>query len=164
MLLPCKPFYKTCQQALFLLVIVLLSSFQFLASTPSTTSFTSGRTNEPQALLKWKASLSKHSQSFLPSWVIANGTCHWEGIACSKSGSIVGLDLSSHGLRGTLHSLNFSSLPNLLTLKLGNNSLSGTIPSNISNLSKLTTLILWYNKLSGNIPSEIGLLNSLRVF
>ncbi|CBI23746.3 unnamed protein product, partial [Vitis vinifera] len=65
-------------------------------------------------------------------------------------------------LIGTLHKLNFSSLSNLLTLNLYNNSLYGTIPINIGNLSKLIiNLDLANNNLSGSIPASLGNLSKL---
>ncbi|KAL6329645.1 hypothetical protein AAG906_026370 [Vitis piasezkii] len=86
----------------------------------------------------------------------------------SSCRSVSDLELGSCGLRGTLHNLNFSSLPNLLTLNLYNNSFmepfQSTLrpnPSSIGNLRNLTNLYLHTNKLSGSIPQEIGLLTSL---
>lgn len=46
-------------------------------------------------------------------------------------------------------------------LSLGENSLTGMIPSEIGLLQKLTDLSLYSNQLFGSIPTVIGLLNSL---
>uniref|UniRef100_A0A6N2LKF7 Protein kinase domain-containing protein n=1 Tax=Salix viminalis TaxID=40686 RepID=A0A6N2LKF7_SALVM len=62
-----------------------------------------------------------------------------------------------------LYDLNFSSFPHLLILDLQNNSLSGTIPSQIGNLSKIIELNLCHNEFTGSIPSEIGFLKSLNL-
>ncbi|XP_059635548.1 MDIS1-interacting receptor like kinase 2-like [Cornus florida] len=118
---------------------------------------------EAKALLTWKANLDNESQSLLSSWV-GGSPCKWAGINCSKSRSITSLNLSSYGLKGSLHSLNFSSFANLHSLDLFNNSLYGTIPSHIRNLSKLRYLRLSLNQISGRIPSEMGLLASLTIF
>ncbi|XP_011044955.1 PREDICTED: probable leucine-rich repeat receptor-like protein kinase At1g35710 [Populus euphratica] len=85
----------------------------------------------------------------------------WLGITCDNSGSVANFSLPHFGLRGKLHSFNFSSFPNLVTLILWNNSLYGTIPSHISNLTKITNLDLCDNHFAGNIPLEIGFLTSL---
>ncbi|XP_015894737.3 MDIS1-interacting receptor like kinase 2-like [Ziziphus jujuba] len=137
---------------------------------------------EMEALLKWKDSLDSPTDSVLHSWSplhphnsstsssknssynfkIGGGSpCKWFGITCNKAGSVVGINISSSHLQGTLHNFSFSSFPNLLTLDLYNNSLYGSIPSHISELSRLTYLYLGRNHLSGNIPSGIRLLTSL---
>ncbi|XP_021643034.2 MDIS1-interacting receptor like kinase 2-like [Hevea brasiliensis] len=115
---------------------------------------------EADSLLKWKASLDNQSQSVLDSWV-GSRPCNWDGVTCDSSGSITNLSLINLGLRGTLHSFNFSCFPNLLSLDISNNSLHGTLPSHILNLSKITSLNLSINHLTGNIPYEIGMLTDL---
>ncbi|XP_043817588.1 MDIS1-interacting receptor like kinase 2 [Manihot esculenta] len=115
---------------------------------------------EAYCLLRWKASLDNQSQSVLDSWV-GRGPCKWIGVTCDSSASITILSLINLGLRGTLHSFNFSCFPNLTRLEIRNNSLHGTLPSQISNLSKITYLNLHGNHLTGNIPSEIGMLIDL---
>ncbi|KAM4108590.1 hypothetical protein ACB094_03G055700 [Castanea mollissima] len=154
----------------FLLVVVILDFV--CSSIASVTSITSPfvhtinkvkvaeERKEAKALLKWKTNLHSKSQSFLSSWAGSN-PCNWVGINCdNKSGSVTHLNLSSHNLKGTLHSLSFQSFPNLLSVDLSHNSLFGTIPSNIVHLSKLLILKLSYNQFTGRIPSEIGQLTS----
>jgi TolA-binding protein len=46
-------------------------------------------------------------------------------------------------------------------LYLDDNSLRGTIPSQIGLFTKLTTLSLWDNSLTGTVPSEVGLLTKI---
>ncbi|KAJ1419853.1 Protein kinase domain [Sesbania bispinosa] len=82
---------------------------------------------------------------------------------CDKSRSVSNINLTSIGLRGTLESLNFSSLPNILFLNTSHNSLNGVIPPHIGVLSKLTHLDLSHNNLSGTIPYEITQLASLQI-
>ena len=48
------------------------------------------------------------------------------------------------------------NLANLETLSLGNNQLSGPIPTELGNLTNLRVLILYGNQLSGTIPTELG--------
>ncbi|KAK4573503.1 hypothetical protein RGQ29_031456 [Quercus rubra] len=153
---------------LLLLMLALVSSSQYAYSSSVTLpSFSANAENEvaqgkeAKALLKWKASLDVKNQPLFSSWSGSN-PCNWTGISCEKSGSAVTfLNLSSYGVKGTLHNLSFVSFPNLLGLNLSNNSLHGTIPSNIFYLSKLSHLDFSANQFSGTIPFEIGLLSSL---
>ncbi|KAL6329305.1 hypothetical protein AAG906_016197 [Vitis piasezkii] len=136
-------------------------SFTF-ASTPATSLSNVQQDQEALTLLTWKASLDNQTRSFLSSWSGRNSCHHWFGVTCHKSGSVSNLDLDSCGLRGTLHNLNFSSLPNLLILNLHNNSLYGTIPINIGNLSKLIIVLdFGFNHFIGVIPHQLGFLTSL---
>uniref|UniRef100_A0A2C9V0K4 non-specific serine/threonine protein kinase n=3 Tax=Manihot esculenta TaxID=3983 RepID=A0A2C9V0K4_MANES len=142
-----------------LLVLIFLST----SASTATSALTDGPTKvgmEAYCLLRWKASLDNQSQSVLDSWV-GRGPCKWIGVTCDSFGSITILSLINLGLRGTLHSFNFSCFPNLTRLEIRNNSLHGTLPSQISNLSKITYLNLHGNHLTGNIPSEIGMLSTL---
>ena len=70
---------------------------------------------EAEALLEWKVSLDNQSQSLLSSWA-GDSPCNWFGISCDKSGSVINISLPHSSLRGTLNSLRFSSLPNLIEL------------------------------------------------
>ncbi|KAL7245874.1 hypothetical protein ACSBR2_001079 [Camellia fascicularis] len=115
---------------------------------------------EAMALLTWKTSIDNQSQSLLSSWN-ESSHCSWVGIGCNEAGRVIYIDIKSYGLRGTLSELNFSSFPHLLSLELYNNSVYGTIPSQIGSLMRLTYLSLSNNHLSGTIPSEIGMLGSL---
>uniref|UniRef100_A0A5B6ZUR8 non-specific serine/threonine protein kinase n=1 Tax=Davidia involucrata TaxID=16924 RepID=A0A5B6ZUR8_DAVIN len=134
----------------------------FLALVLSS-SFASEKGEEAVALLTWKASLDNQSQSLLSSsWVgSSSSSCNWVGIGCNEAGRVAYINMTSLGLRGTLDTLNFSSLSNLLSLQLSNNSLYGSIPSNIGNLSRLTHLDLSQNNLMGIIPYSLGSLDNL---
>ncbi|KAM3731379.1 hypothetical protein ACB098_12G159200 [Castanea mollissima] len=141
---------------LLVLMLALVSSSQYAYSSSVTLpSFSANAENEvaqgkeAKALLKWKASLEIKNQSPFSSWSGSN-PCNWTGISCEN-----------YGVKGTLHNLSFVSFPNLLGLDLFNNSLHGTIPSNIVSLSKLSHLDFSANQFTGTIPFEIGLLGSL---
>ncbi|KAI3897502.1 hypothetical protein MKW92_032850, partial [Papaver armeniacum] len=121
---------------------------------------------EVESLLKWKSTLGNQTRSFLRSWKrssTANTTspCKWYGINCNNEGSVAELNLTSSNLEGTLHSLNFSSFPNCVSLDLSSNKLFGFIPSQIGNLSKLTYIDFSMNNLSGHLPAEIGFLTNM---
>ncbi|XP_059629879.1 MDIS1-interacting receptor like kinase 2-like [Cornus florida] len=149
-------------QLLFISIIipaVLLSFSHFTWAAPI-------REKERVALLKWKASLDNQTQSLLSSWApnSSSSPCNWVGIGCKKAGngSVTHIRLPSVGLRGTLHSLNFSCFPHLLSIDLSNNSLQGNIPKHITSLSKLTYLDLSHNKFTGSIPTELNNLTHLK--
>jgi len=69
----------------------------------------------------------------------------------------------NHGIKGTLHTLNFSSFPNLLPLDVSNNSFSDTIPHQIANLSRVSELIMNTNNFSGPIPISMTKLATLKI-
>ncbi|KAK9019795.1 hypothetical protein V6N11_054303 [Hibiscus sabdariffa] len=144
---------------IFFLSLFFILSSHVVSPTSSMTSM------EAEALLKWKASLPNTTQTlFSSSWVGSNH-CNWIGVTCDGTGSVTNLSLADYGLRlsGTLHNLNVLSFPNLIWLRLRNNSLYGPIPKHIGNLSKLIFLDLAFNRFSGNIPSEICLSKSLEL-
>ncbi|KAJ1421471.1 Tyrosine-protein kinase, active site [Sesbania bispinosa] len=117
--------------------------------------------SEVNGLLKWKASFDNHSQALLSSWT-GTDPCKWEGILCDKSKFVSSINLANYGLQGTLHTLNFSLFPNLLSLNIHNNSFYGTLPPQIINMSKLNHLNLSLNSFGGYIPKELWTLSSLR--
>ncbi|KAI3832336.1 hypothetical protein MKW92_022284 [Papaver armeniacum] len=121
---------------------------------------------EVESLLNWKSTLKNQTQSFLRSWKRSSNNnttspCKWDGITCNSEGSVTELNLTSSSLQGTLHSFNFSSFTNFVSIDLSNNKLSGFIPSQIGNLSKLSYLGLSMNKFSGHLPVEIGFLTNI---
>jgi len=76
------------------------------------------------------------------------------------------IDLSHNALTGTIpfptnRSLSPPGVSLLANLALFNNSLTGSISSNIGSLSKLQYLQLEQNQLSNHLPSELGLLTDL---
>ncbi|KAL3735148.1 hypothetical protein ACJRO7_024310 [Eucalyptus globulus] len=147
------------QRSMLFLAYVLLMLVQEMSCVASTRSSSK---MEVEALLKWKSKLDNQSRSTLSSWS-GSIPCSWYGIACDPFGSVTSLNLSNSTIHGTLHHLNFSHLPYLVNLQLGNNQLYGNIPPTIGDLSKLTNFSIFRNFLSGNFPTLLGSLRSLKV-
>uniref|UniRef100_A0A2N9FYB7 non-specific serine/threonine protein kinase n=1 Tax=Fagus sylvatica TaxID=28930 RepID=A0A2N9FYB7_FAGSY len=145
---------------------VLHSSFHFHVASLSVNEKAEAEA-EANALLKWKATLQNDTHSPLPSWTLPkNATnssipCSWFGISCNKAGSVIRLNLTNSGLKGTFHEFPFSSLPNLASVDFAKNELFGTVLTETSHLSTLIYLDLSSNKLSGEIPPQIGNLSNL---
>lgn len=73
------------------------------------------------------------------------------------------IDLSNNSLTGSIPS-QLGSVANIQSLSLNNNQLSGSLPSTLGNLTSLRFLSLQQNKLSGMIPSTFTQLQSLSSF
>ncbi|CAH1413894.1 unnamed protein product [Lactuca virosa] len=132
--------------------------------------FASASLEEANALLKWKANLEIPKNSLLSSWIplhlnsSASVPCtSWFGVVCNADGSIQKLNLTSSGLKGTLHQFSFSLLHSLTHLYLSLNNFFGPIPPEIHLLSKLVYLDFSSNKFSGVIPPEIGNMHQLTI-
>ncbi|KAH1199955.1 MDIS1-interacting receptor like kinase 2 [Glycine max] len=129
--------------------------------TQSSPQLAAAENNEANALLRWKDNFDKPGQNLLSTWT-GSDPCKWQGIQCDNSNSVSTINLPNYGLSGTLHTLNFSSFPNLLSLNIYNNSFYGTIPPQIGNMSKLNVLNFSLNLFRGSIPQEMWTLRSLR--
>ncbi|KAH9699477.1 putative leucine-rich repeat receptor-like protein kinase [Citrus sinensis] len=145
--------------SLVFLILFPILDFPLIVSCDST--------EEAHALLKWKTSLQNQNGSLLPSWTLNNPTkispCTWFGIHCNHAGRVNSINLTSAGLKGTLHDFSFSSFPHLGYLDLRINQFFGIIPPQIGNLSMLKFLGLSFNQFSGSIPPEIGYLTHLKL-
>ncbi|KAI6700573.1 hypothetical protein NL676_014897 [Syzygium grande] len=100
-----------------------------------------------------------------PDYITSNTSlshCMWWGISCDDSGNVVEINMPPRGCYGcwfisNLSSMNFSLLPNLGSLRLPYNYLTGITPLQICALPKLWHLDLSDNYLTeGFIPLEIG--------
>ena len=85
----------------------------------------------------------------------------WYGVFTDCDGSLAGLDLGENGLTGPIPS-ELGSLSHLELLWLSDNQLTGPIPPELGNLSKLRDLRLSGNQLTGPIPPELGNLSELQ--
>ncbi|KAL3797543.1 hypothetical protein HJC23_009907 [Cyclotella cryptica] len=117
-------------------------------------------------------------------WLSDIYECGWAGVECDVEGHVIGLNLNTFGLDGTIPP-EIGTLQHMQNLSLSDNSLHGTLPSEIfdmnymtelyldgnnitstlpphvGNLNKLTMLSLSENEITGPLPSEIGNLNNL---
>ena len=84
----------------------------------------------------------------------------WEGVEVVDN-RVIGLRIANEGMVGTIPS-ELGSLSSLRTLSLWGNRLKGGIPKELGNLTNLHTLNLNENQLTGEIPTELGSLSELR--
>ena len=92
-------------------------------------------------------------------WLMTGFICGWHGITCTN-GQLTTIDLGDNQLTGGIPS-ELGDLTSLSFLDLGNNQLTGSIPTELGNLASLERLHLDDNKLIGNVPPELGNLASL---
>ncbi|XP_031102006.1 receptor-like protein 12 [Ipomoea triloba] len=115
--------------------------------------------SEGRALVKWKNTLS-NTYDVLHSWSIANldNVCwNWMGVTCNDVGAVYGIKLESLNLS------EIERLTKLRSLNLGENNLTGTIPSQIfSNMSKLRYFDCCYNLFQGSLPTNLVKLSMLK--
>ncbi|KAE8100281.1 hypothetical protein FH972_018196 [Carpinus fangiana] len=84
-------------------------------------------------------------------------------IPLNISPSMVRLRLGSNSLDGTIPSATFGTLEHLMYLELENNSLTGSVPPDLGSCRKLMLLNLAGNKLNGSLPGQLGGLSQLQV-
>ncbi|KAF9683342.1 hypothetical protein SADUNF_Sadunf04G0003600 [Salix dunnii] len=138
--------------------------------------------NDVQALQVMYTSLNSPSQ--LTNWKSNGGDpCaeSWKGITCEGS-AVVSIQISGLGLNGTMgyllanlmslrtfdlsdnhlrDSLPYQLPPNLTSLNLAVNNLSGNIPYSMSSMVSLSYLDLSFNSFSGDLPSSFNSLTNL---
>ncbi|XP_047051094.1 receptor-like protein 3 [Lolium rigidum] len=74
----------------------------------------------------------------------------------SNCTNLITINLKWNKFSGELSKVDFSKLPNLITLDLLYNNFSGTIPESIYSCSNLIALRLSYNNLHGQLSPQIG--------
>ncbi|KAK9265899.1 hypothetical protein L1049_012452 [Liquidambar formosana] len=100
------------------------------------------------------------------SWKLGDSSdcCSWDGVECDdETGHVIGLDLSSSFLYGSINSSSsLFRLVHLQKLSLADNNFNySQIPSVFGHLSRLTYINLSYSEFSGQIPSKIFQLSKL---
>ncbi|XP_076907578.1 protein STRUBBELIG-RECEPTOR FAMILY 8-like [Bidens hawaiensis] len=186
---------------LLIILAAIFVSFTFVHSTTDPT--------DVQALQVLYTSLNNAAQ--LTNWKPNNGDpCSesWRGVTCEGS-AVVSIELPDLGIDGTLGYMlsSFTSLktldlsgnnihdafpyqlpPNLTSLKLANNNITGNLPYSVSlmfnlnyvnlshnmlsqnmgdvfnNLTSLVTLDLSYNNFTGDLPNSLSSLSNISTF
>ncbi|XP_068336352.1 receptor-like protein 7 [Pyrus communis] len=159
----------------FTLLLIIASQFSLSVQTQ-----TICHDDERSALLQFNDSFTiDESASTLPfaypkvaSWTLegdaqnqTSDCCSWDGVECDEvSGHVIGLDLRSSCLYGSLNSSSsLFQLVHLQSLDLSDNNFNfSQIPSRLGHdLASLTYLNLSKSFFSGEIPSEISMLSKL---
>ncbi|KAB2075250.1 hypothetical protein ES319_A07G209800v1 [Gossypium barbadense] len=95
---------------------------------------------------------------------VGGDCCSWDGVECdNNTGHVIGLDLSSSFLYGSINSNNsLFQLHHLRRLNLSDNNFNRSeIPSAIGNLTRLSRLDLSWSGFTGQIPYEVLQLSNL---
>ncbi|KAJ9160184.1 hypothetical protein P3X46_025608 [Hevea brasiliensis] len=98
------------------------------------------------------------------SWKEGTDCCLWDGVTCDiETGNVIGLNLSTSLLYGTIHSNNaIFFLPHLQKLDLSNNHFNKSqIVPQFGQFLNLTYLNLNYSVFEGQIPLEMSYLSGL---
>ncbi|XP_059640711.1 receptor-like protein 7 [Cornus florida] len=158
--------------------LFFLLSFRHVFAATNSSSATQPlcHSDESFALLQFKHSLviNKFASNYpsayqkVKSWTIGgeSGDCcsSWDGVECDKeTGHVIGLDLSSSFLFGSINSNStLFNLVHLQRLNLADNHFNySQVPSAIGHLLRLTSLNLSQAFFYGQIPSEISQLSKL---
>ncbi|VVB11373.1 unnamed protein product [Arabis nemorensis] len=129
---------------LFLCFILLCFSF-----TPSLQ-----HVSESEPLVRFKSSVNI-TKGDLNSWRTGTDPCNgkWFGIYCQKGQTVSGIHVTRLGLSGIIDVEDLKDLPNLRTIRLDNNLLSGPLPP-FFKLHGLKSLLLSNNSFSGEIADD----------
>ncbi|XP_028199846.1 receptor-like protein 6 [Glycine soja] len=166
-----KTIHKSMGGFLFLVLSFLLCHFP--SQTSSLIPFCNH--DDASALLSFKSSFTLNSSSDSSRWCESpypktesweNGTncCLWEGVSCdTKSGHVIGIDLSCSCLQGEFHpNTTLFKLIHLKKLNLAFNDFSNSpMPNGFGDHVALTHLNLSHSAFSGVIPSKISQLSKL---
>jgi thermitase len=97
------------------------------------------------------------------SWRQVADYCTWYGITCDTNGRVIGLQLPSNQLDGSLPANFFGNLSLLKTLDLSDNKIGGLLPERLTN-SALENLNLSDNVLNTTLPNSWGGFINLKNF
>ncbi|XP_060670684.1 receptor-like protein 7 isoform X3 [Ziziphus jujuba] len=152
----------------FLCLFLKLMVLEIMVANSFTSVQPACHEDESSALMQFKDSFAIHQSASLCDpkvlqWkshgVNSSNCCSWDGVQCDgKTGHVIGLDLSSSCLSGSINSN--STLFNLVHLQslnlAGNNFNYSEIPVSVGQLMSLTYLNLSGSAFSGQIPLEIS--------
>lgn len=112
------------------------------------------RISESEPLLRFKTSVNI-TKGDLDSWRTGTDPCNgkWFGIYCQKAQTVSGIHVTRLGLSGSINIEDLKDLPNLRTIRLDNNLLSGPLPP-FFKLRGLRSLLLSNNSFSGEIAND----------
>ncbi|XP_010503020.1 PREDICTED: pollen receptor-like kinase 3 [Camelina sativa] len=110
--------------------------------------------SESEPLVRFKSSVNI-TKGDLNSWRTGTDPCNgkWFGIYCQKGQTVSGIHVTRLGLSGTINVEDLKDLPNLRTIRLDNNLLSGPLPPFFM-LHGLKSLLLSNNSFSGEISDD----------
>ncbi|KAK3156034.1 hypothetical protein QOZ80_2AG0101880 [Eleusine coracana subsp. coracana] len=104
---------------------------------------------EKASLLQFLAGLSQDG-GLATSWQEATDCCKWEGITCSRNGTVTNVSLASRSLEGHI-SQSLGNLTGLQYLNLSNNLLSGGLPLELVSSRSINILDVSFNQLGGDL-------------
>ncbi|XP_054783416.1 putative receptor-like protein kinase At3g47110 [Prosopis cineraria] len=135
-----------------------------MSSTFSSATMTlQGTETDFQALLDLKSRISQDPFKIMSSWNNSIHHCKWVGITCNIStGRVVQLSLGQQRLTGTIPS-SIGNLTFLRILNLSINSFHGEFPNEVGRLLYLQTLTVTLNYFSGGVPSNLSHCKELRI-
>ena len=93
-------------------------------------------------------------------WLSDEPLGEWHGVTTDDDGRVTEVRLSENNLAGSIPS-ELGRLSSLTILHLADNQLIGQIPEELGSVANLEELVLGGNQLSGEIPSELGNLSNL---
>ncbi|KAF2614603.1 hypothetical protein F2Q70_00012082 [Brassica cretica] len=110
--------------------------------------------SESEPLMRFKGSVNI-TKGDLNSWRTGTDPCNgkWFGIYCQKGQTVSGIHVTKLGLSGIIHIEDLNDLPNLRTVRLDNNLLSGPLPP-FFKLHGLRSLLLSNNSFSEEIADD----------
>jgi LRR receptor-like serine/threonine-protein kinase FLS2 len=147
-------------------ILLLLGFLLMQLAQSSTTSFTD---QAALIAFKSKITSGPNQTVLAGNWSTTTSFCNWIGVSCSRRRQrVTALNLPYMGLQGTI-SPHIGNLSFLVYLNLRNNDFFGSLPHEISHLRRLRILRLSHNlrlgqnHLTGAIPSTLGNISSLEI-
>ncbi len=119
---------------------------------------------ECQALVDFYNATGGSGWDFDTDWLISIQICDdWYGVTCGFCGgwTVTDINLHDNNVSGTLPGEALGKLTHLSFLKLSQNKLIGSIPSELGQFTDLIDLILTTNQLTGSIPDSLASLENL---